>query len=480
MALSTDLKLFYEFPASGPLVPTAELGPTLTFTNASANRSYYNSSGTLVYAAANEARPDHDLATGTYRGLLLEDESTNELTDSEDFSAWTAVNGATVNTNTDAAPDGTTTADTIDDPGASTARVVQVGGSAVANSETWTCSAFFKKDSTPAATRVPCLGFRFFGGTTTTARIKVDTSDGTFISGVFNGSGTLVDSDVISAGNYWYCYLVFTNDASGNTSCEAQIQPAIDNSLADLNADAAITGSVVAWGAQVEESLVPTSYIPTSGSTVTRAADVCSTTDLSNYPDGQPQTIYCKFISSTAAAINPVLFAFTDGTTADCVYQNLVPSNGDSNAIVREGNVTTGLVTNNRAEHLDGNVHTTALALETNRLDSATDGEVDPGTDTSVGIPTGLLELRLGEFLPGNSPMLRGWFQEFRVYDTARPATGAGGLEDLTAGLIPETVPAGGGSSLSAAEQRQLERLQLIQRDDQEIIDAIMAVVSND
>ena len=62
MALSTDLKLFYEFPASGPLVPTASLGPTLTFTNASADRSYYTSSGTLAYAAANEPRPDHDPA----------------------------------------------------------------------------------------------------------------------------------------------------------------------------------------------------------------------------------------------------------------------------------------------------------------------------------------------------------------------------------------------------------------------------------
>ena len=39
---------------------------------------------------------------------------------------------------------------------------------------------------------------------------------------------------------------------------------------------------------------------------------------------------------------------------------------------------------------------------------------------------------------------------------------------------------AGGGSSLTARQQRELERLQLIQRDDQEIIDAIMAVVRND
>jgi hypothetical protein len=68
----------------------------------------------LETAAAGVARFDHNPITGESLGLLIEEQRTNLLTYSEDFSnaAWTKTN-ATISANTVVAPDGTLSADKL-------------------------------------------------------------------------------------------------------------------------------------------------------------------------------------------------------------------------------------------------------------------------------------------------------------------------------------------------------------------------------
>lgn len=85
-----------------------------TLTRASAG-SYVNAGGLLASAAADVARFDHDPATLTPLGLLIEPARTNALTWSSDYSqsAWNK-SGATLTANDRVAPDGSTTATRVD------------------------------------------------------------------------------------------------------------------------------------------------------------------------------------------------------------------------------------------------------------------------------------------------------------------------------------------------------------------------------
>jgi hypothetical protein len=67
---------------------------------------------------------------------------------------------------------------------------------------------------------------------------------------------------------------------------------------------------VYIWGAQAEAGSVATSYIPTSGSTVTRAADdlVISGSDFSDFYNASEGTVYFETSINSSGASYPVMF----------------------------------------------------------------------------------------------------------------------------------------------------------------------------
>ena len=104
-----------------------KLDSRVTFAR-STTGTFVGSDGLIQTAAINTPRFDYDPVTLACKGLLIEEQRVNLLTYSDDFSnaAWTKTN-ATVTANAVAAPDGTTTADTLTASGANGTLIQDLG-----------------------------------------------------------------------------------------------------------------------------------------------------------------------------------------------------------------------------------------------------------------------------------------------------------------------------------------------------------------
>ncbi len=239
--------------------------------------------------------------------LLLEKQSTNIVPYSEqlDNASWTKTY-MSVTANATTSPDGTQNADTIANTGTSnTPEFYQlVSGTAIP----YTISAYFK-----ANTHTKALLRCYNGGTTTTPMATFNLSSGA----VINTYGDATNATIVSIGNGWYrCSMTFT---SVSTSLYPQIQNLADSATFDSGYNYfynyTTTGSVYAWGAQLEASSYATSYIPTTSSSATRVADACFKTGISSLI-GQTQGVI--FVQGSRFALDSVksaLFAALENTS---------------------------------------------------------------------------------------------------------------------------------------------------------------------
>ena len=156
----------------------------------------------------------------TSPSFLLEPQRTNLITYSEDFSQWGVVNGAVVTDNFTTSPDGTQNAAKVVYDGTSLGRI-EIATSASG---------------------------------TNTQSIYLKTASGTQAVSIGASSGSLTEVTVTSE------WQRFSHTGSGS-------YPRV------LCNDAS---TIYAWGAQLEAGSYATSYIPTAGSTVTRAEETCN------------------------------------------------------------------------------------------------------------------------------------------------------------------------------------------------------------
>lgn len=216
--------------------------------------------------AARYAIPlDHDPVTHEPKGVLVEEQRTNLCLYSQEINnaaSWTA-NGATGTANSLVAPDGTTTADTLTEDG-TTGPHTRYQSISVTNGLTYTFSAYVKKGTRNwFAFEIPAA----FGGAAVDrdAYFNVDT-------GVVGSKGASITSHSIrDVGNGWYrCIVTATAAATVTQPMHLCIGEAdLDLVFAGVNGAAAL----YVWGVQLEAGSFATSYIPTAGSQVTRAAD---------------------------------------------------------------------------------------------------------------------------------------------------------------------------------------------------------------
>jgi hypothetical protein len=208
----------------------------ITFTRASSG-TYVDSAGVLQTATTDVPRFDHNPTTGESLGLLVEEQRTNSLTYSEDFTnaAWVPLLAA-VTGNAIAAPDGATTADKLVSNNASQGQITHTV--AMAASTVFTYSVFAKK------AEWDFLLLRFRG------------NDGVDSGAYFNltsGSAGTVESGntatIQAFANGWYrCSISRTSGSGAAAVRQRLIATNADNTWS--NGDG--TSGIYLWGAQLE------------------------------------------------------------------------------------------------------------------------------------------------------------------------------------------------------------------------------------
>ena len=239
----------------------------------------------LRTAAINEPRLEYD-ASGNPLGLLIEEARSNRVPYSKDFTiGWGALN-IVATPNIIASPDGAVSGAKLqeDSSGTGGPRVYPADLAVLTANQAQTFSCFFKAGTSNYA----YVTIRHTNQNI--AGVEFDLVNGTVNSTQDNGNMTVNGSDITSVGNGWYRCSV-TATCSVSTSSGLYLL-GLSDGTGILNGgypNYALTGkNIYAWGAQLEQGAFPTSYIPTSGSTVTRAADVASL-PVERFAYNQPQ-----------------------------------------------------------------------------------------------------------------------------------------------------------------------------------------------
>jgi hypothetical protein len=298
------------FAESKSLIDAVSGQNLITFTRAS-DGTYVDSDGLIKTAGTNVPRFDHDPVTGECLGLLVEEQRTNLLLQSDDFSTtWTLDTGnPTVSINAALSPDGTTTADKlvegITNGGQDVVQVVSIPSAGQ-----YTYSVYAK-----SAERFKIL---LRESTFTGAAALYDLNTGSVVAS--GGGGTPIPSASIqSLANGWYrCHITMNQGSAGNRSFRIFVvddaEITLTGSFANRTGDG--TSGIYLWRAQVEAGAFPTSPIPTTTSAVTRSADVASIegANFSSWYRQDEETVFGEFgVIGHTGATQPAL-QFNNGT----------------------------------------------------------------------------------------------------------------------------------------------------------------------
>jgi hypothetical protein len=301
--------------------------------------------------------------------LLLEKQSTNELSYSEQFdnADWTVKDNLSVTANATTSPDGTQNADKlVEDSSNSSHRVYRsIDG-------TSKMFSFFAKPSGRSWVLVLC-------------------NNGNTWFDIGNGQlGTVASTStatIENVGNGWYRCAVYNTHASFG----ALIGLTTGNNVTSYQGDG--TSGVFVWGAQLEASSYPTSYIPTTSSSATRVSDACSKTGISSLIGQTSGSVFFDFtVDSVTQPSDPVLWYMKDGGSGE----RYVELYSNSNLVYAEIDGG-GLIATITKSGLTVGRHKCAIAYATNDFVFYVDG-VQIGTDTS-GTPNGFSTFGLQYYL---------------------------------------------------------------------------------
>jgi len=380
---------YFDFISNRALYASVDVGNVTqatgyTFTRAS--QGYYtNADGTLTLFGSGALRRGD-------RGVLIEGARTNLLARSQEFdnAAWSQTS-STITADAATAPDGTLTADFLVENTASGLHGLAVSVAVTATAHSF---SFFLKPNGRNWVRIG------------------NGSDGQNVSFGLTGSGTVSTagggaSGLISAlANGWYrCTVIHTPTVSAGRTY--QIFMATSDGGVSYTGDG--TSGIFIWGAQLEAAF-PSSYIPTTTTSVLRSADVLTYTAGLTYPLG----LWAEFERAVDTGADEVYFQIDDGSINNRAVI-FVTASDLANGFVRSSNVTQ--MDNSVAGAVAvGAVTKTAVRVATNDGNVAKGGTL--GTqDTSLTLPATPSRLVIGS--NGTSAQPFGYIRRIAAFNFA-------------------------------------------------------------
>ena len=363
-------------------------------------------------------RFDHDPLNGESLGLLIEESRANLVTYSEDISTWSKSNVA-VSSQSVSNPFGYS-------------NVYRVRGSSSLNRphSLGPSPSVSVPANTPHTTSVYVKGE---GTGNDAGKIQIRIGGIGYRVGVINFdlfsnqsltpqglSGTSSTSDTWSINDYgmepvddgWY-RIWMTHESNNTSSVDfLTISSLAAKDSTTLNRTfwytASNTGGFYMVGAQVEQGSFPTSYIPTSGSAVTRAADVASITgtNFSSWFNPSEGTIYSKAIGSpqTTTTTNtgsgyPYIYSIDSSLSNRLIGSRSAGVNNGSWAAYAQPPASFSYVTSSnfntqQVSHKVGGSYTSSTYVAF--ADGAVGSSITPGTNNSA-----LLRLSIGSGVDG-------------------------------------------------------------------------------
>ena len=259
----------------------------------------FNASGQYEWLPANEPRIDYDPVTGECRGILIEEQRTNLLTASEDFTGgpWRTSRASIASAPLIAAPSGVVggVKKLVESTDAGSHFVgftqpVSSGGSYA--------FTIFVKAAERSSVRIEALTINGWD-VSLIATINLSTLS---IESSFPGSFS-----VRLVGDGWVRISVTTKAATTGNKVMS-VSTALPAGNISYAGDG--TSGIFIWGAQLEAGAFPTSYIPTTTAQVTRAADVCSADNLSPWYRADEGTLMVDWNLPVNTSDNNQLAAF--------------------------------------------------------------------------------------------------------------------------------------------------------------------------
>jgi hypothetical protein len=317
--------------------------------------------------------------------LLLEPQSTNTATYSNDFTQGDVFNSsgnpslqnATLTANQVTSPDGTNNAWLLQDNsgGGTSLSELRFNAVNVTSNDFNTVAIFVKK----------ALTNNFFS----LASLNYDSSgNGASYFNISNGTLGNVSSNhtakIQDYGNGWYrCQITFktTTDTQGGIRIRLADTDGSTNIPLDGN------NGVYLYGLQCEASATQnyaTSYIPTSGSTVTRNKDVCDNSGSSDLISSTEGVLYAE-VAALTSINNFESISLSDGTNQNKIRLLLASALNRASFQVTDGNTSQALMGIDMTDITDFNK--IALKYKENDFAFWLNG-VEVGTDTSGTVPT--------------------------------------------------------------------------------------------
>jgi hypothetical protein len=278
------------------------------FTRASTG-TRINAQGLIETVDSGVSRLNYPMIDGVVSGCphhILEPQRSNLFTQSETFSNWSN-SQSTETINSGISPDGSNAATKIKPTTSSSVwSGLNSPSISITSGTDYTFSLFAKKDEY-SYVQVGGSTPRFNGSFST-----IDLSNGT----VVYESG--INANVESYGNEWY-RISFTQTAvssgTGIVGFIAVYNYAPNSRLQAFGGDG--SSGILVWGCQLEIGSYPTSYIPTSGTAVTRAAETCNGSgNAATFNDSEGVLFADIAYLETQLSPNSRV-AISDGTTAN-------------------------------------------------------------------------------------------------------------------------------------------------------------------